>query len=51
MKFIFIACLCIFIFAVSALLIAIAITELNGTDFMDAIVERIRERKGEKNDA
>lgn len=42
MKFIFTACMCIFAFAASFLLIAIAITLLNDTDLMDAIVERIR---------
>ena len=42
MKFVLIACLCIFIFAISALLIALAIETMDGTDFMDAIVERIR---------
>lgn len=48
MKFVLIACLCIFVFAVSALLIAAAIVNLDGTDFMDAIVERMRERKEKK---
>ena len=45
MKIIFIACFCIFVFAVSALLIAAAIVNLDGTDFMDAIAERIRGKK------
>lgn len=42
MKYILIACLCCFVFAISALLISVAIAELDGTDFMDAIAERIR---------
>lgn len=42
MKFVLISCLCIFVFALSALLIALAIEMLDGTDFMDAIVERIK---------
>ena len=45
MKFILIACLCCFVFAISALLIALAIEVLDGTDYMDAIVERIRGEK------
>lgn len=42
MKFVLIACLCIFALAVSTLLIALAIEILDGTDLTDAIVERIR---------
>lgn len=42
MKFILTACLCIFVFALSVLLIALAIEMLDGTDFMDAIIERIK---------
>lgn len=49
MKFVLIACLCIFIFAISVLLIACAIETMDGTDFMNAIVERIRERKEKRN--
>lgn len=45
MKYILIACLCCFVFAFSALLIALAIEMLDGTDFMDAIVKRIRGKK------
>lgn len=50
MKFIYTACICIFSFAASVLLIAITIALLDGTDFMDAIVERIREGKEKKHD-
>lgn len=42
MKYILIACLCCFVSCVSFLLIAVAIELLDGTDFMDAIAERIR---------
>ena len=42
---ILIACLCILVFAFSVMLIALAIELLDGTDFMDAIVERIRGEK------
>ena len=45
MKFILIACLCCFVFSISFMLIAGAIGLLDGTDFMDAIVERIRGKK------
>ena len=45
MSFIFNFCVCSFISCVSFLLIAIAIELLDGTDFMDAIVERIRGKK------
>lgn len=48
MKIIFIACFCIFVFAASFLLIAIAIEMLDGTDFMDAIAEWITTRKDYK---
>lgn len=42
---IFTACCGIFVFAASALIIAIAIDILDGTDLMDAIVERVRGKK------
>lgn len=45
MKLILIACVCCFISSISFLIIALAISELYGTDFMDAIVERIRGKK------
>lgn len=45
MKFVRIACLCIYILAISFTLISCAIANLDGTDFMDAIVERIRDKK------
>lgn len=50
MMVIFTACCGIFVFAASVLIIAIAIDILDGTDFMDAIVERIREGKEKKHD-
>ena len=45
MKYILIACLCCFVLSISFMLIADAIETLDGTDFMDAIVERIRGKK------
>lgn len=42
MKIILIACLCCFVFSISFMIIAYAIETLDGTDFMDAIAERIR---------
>lgn len=45
MKYILIACLCCFVLGATALMIAIAIECLDGTDFMDAIAERIRGEK------
>lgn len=42
MNIILIACLCSFVAVASVALMAIAIVMLDGTDFMDAIVERIR---------
>lgn len=45
MKYILIACLCCIVSGVSALLFALAIELLDCTDFMDAIVERIRGKK------
>lgn len=44
MKFL-IACGCIFILAESVSLLIIVIGMLDGTDFMNAIVERIRGKK------
>lgn len=48
MMVIFTACCGIFVFAASALIIAIAIDILDGTDFMDAIAEWITTRKDYK---
>lgn len=42
MKFILTVCSCIIVFCLSILIIACAIGVLDDTDFMDAIVERIR---------
>ena len=45
MKIVLIACLCCFISCISVLLIAFAIEVLDGTEFMDAIAERIKGKK------